>query len=362
MSSVVGLLYSSIDGNLCTSALRELRRQAAEHLLLHQRLAEAHVDAALDLPARQHRVERCGRCRARSRPSARGSSRSPGRPRPRPRRRCRSRRATGRRRRPCSGPAARGGVYEPIVPSVPNFASASTTASRNVMPLRRIVGDEDAPLREHEALRRRRRAARRPRRRAALAHALRRLDRGVAHHQRDAARVRAEVDRREVGVAGDAAHVERDRCRAPRRRSPRARRPSPGRSRSRRRTPSPGRCGRAAAARPSAASCSSRSAGRRRRGTRRRRGRRRGPSGSLPKLAASSPSASTTRRMHSARPIVPIRSQLAVSEFGLRDHAQAQLGRIDARASRRSCRAAPPGRSAAAACRGRAWGRTAACW
>ncbi len=58
MSRLVGLLYSSIDGNLCTSALRQARRQPAERLLFHQRFAERHVDAAFDLPARQRRIER----------------------------------------------------------------------------------------------------------------------------------------------------------------------------------------------------------------------------------------------------------------------------------------------------------------
>ncbi len=41
------------------------------------------------------------------------------------------------------------------------------------------------------------------------ARALGGLDRRVAHHQRDAAGIRAEIDRREIGVAGDRAHVER---------------------------------------------------------------------------------------------------------------------------------------------------------
>ena len=54
--------------------VREPRRQPAERLLLHQRLAEAHVDAALDLPAHQRRVERRGRCRARSTRAAPRSS------------------------------------------------------------------------------------------------------------------------------------------------------------------------------------------------------------------------------------------------------------------------------------------------
>ena len=57
MSSVVGLLYSSIDGNLCTSAPRASRQPAVD-LLFHQRLAQAHVDAALDLAADQRRVDR----------------------------------------------------------------------------------------------------------------------------------------------------------------------------------------------------------------------------------------------------------------------------------------------------------------
>jgi hypothetical protein len=42
-----------------------------------------------------------------------------------------------------------------------------------------------------------------------VAQALGRLDRGVAHHHRHPARVRAEIDRRDAGVAGDDAHIER---------------------------------------------------------------------------------------------------------------------------------------------------------
>ena len=42
-----------------------------------------------------------------------------------------------------------------------------------------------------------------------LARAFGRLNRRVAHHQRDAARVRPEIDRRQIGVAGDGAHIER---------------------------------------------------------------------------------------------------------------------------------------------------------
>ena len=41
-----------------------------------------------------------------------------------------------------------------------------------------------------------------------LARPLRRLDGGVAHHQRDAARVRAEIDRRQIRIAGDGAYIE----------------------------------------------------------------------------------------------------------------------------------------------------------
>ena len=57
--------------NLVHQRVGELRRQAAEHLLFHQRLAQAHVDAA-DRPGRARAPDsRRGRCRARSRSSAR---------------------------------------------------------------------------------------------------------------------------------------------------------------------------------------------------------------------------------------------------------------------------------------------------
>ena len=42
-----------------------------------------------------------------------------------------------------------------------------------------------------------------------IARALGGLDRGVAHHQRHAAGVGAEIDRRQIGVAGDRPHVDR---------------------------------------------------------------------------------------------------------------------------------------------------------
>ena len=40
-----------------TSARESLGGQAAKHLFFHERLGQAHVDAALDLPAREHRVD-----------------------------------------------------------------------------------------------------------------------------------------------------------------------------------------------------------------------------------------------------------------------------------------------------------------
>ena len=72
-----------------------------------------------------------------------------------------------------------------------------------------VLAVEDAPVGEHQSIRRHARAARRPPSASIVARALGRLNRRVAHHQRDAARVRAEIDRREIGVAGDRAHVER---------------------------------------------------------------------------------------------------------------------------------------------------------
>jgi hypothetical protein len=39
--------------------------------------------------------------------------------------------------------------------------------------------------------------------------ALGRLNRRVAHHQGDTARIRTEIDRRQIGVTRDGAHVER---------------------------------------------------------------------------------------------------------------------------------------------------------
>ena len=191
----------------------------------------------------------------------------------------------------------------------------ATTASAKLMACARVLGVEHAALREHDALGQRVELLGR-RARELLAHAFGGLDRGVAHHQGDAARIGAEVDRRDVGVAGDAAHVERCRCPAPRRRSRRARRPSPGRSRSRRRTRSPARCGRAGAARPSAASCSSRSAGPRRTGRSRRRGRgraRRQLAVLVVPVRARDHRRGCTRPGRSCRS----RSQLAVSVFGL---------------------------------------------
>ena len=101
----------------------------------------------------------------------------------------------------------RGGVYEPVVPIVPNFASARQTARSKSTPR-----DGSSPSKTRRSANTSRsfgrRASRQPLRRGA-ARALGRLDRRVAHHQRDAAGVGAEIDRRQIGVAGDGADVER---------------------------------------------------------------------------------------------------------------------------------------------------------
>ena len=188
--------------------VRQPRRQPAKRLLLHQRFAEAHVDAALDLSAHERRIERAadvvrdpharhgdppglgidvhfddgggvrvGRRRTdaaalevRRPTSAACTSRS-----------CRSSRRAPRRCRPLPGTSRRardsrcrrrGGRRTPVDPTGPRDCALTAAG-------------ED------------------------LARALGRLDGRVAHHQRDAARVRAEIDRREIRVAGDGAHVER---------------------------------------------------------------------------------------------------------------------------------------------------------
>ena len=54
------------------------------------------------------------------------------------------------RRRLCSGPPIGAGVYDPVVPMVPNFASARQTASVERDCRRRILCVEHAPVGEHQ--------------------------------------------------------------------------------------------------------------------------------------------------------------------------------------------------------------------
>ena len=100
-----------------------------------------------------------------------------------------------------------------------------------------------------------------------FARAFGRLNRGVAGHQRHAARIAAEINRRQIGIGGDHANVERIDPQNFGDDVGQNRIQSPGRYRSshtsRRRRPGD----RAAAARPTAACCSSRSANPRRRCT-----------------------------------------------------------------------------------------------
>src|SRR3989449_10774912 len=71
-----------------------------------------------------------------------------------------------------------------------------------------VIGAERAPAREADVLGQGLHVLG-SRSRDEIAQALGRLDRGVAHHHRDSAGIRAEVDWRQAGVAGDAAHVVR---------------------------------------------------------------------------------------------------------------------------------------------------------
>ena len=193
-----------------------------------------------------------------------------------------------------------------------------------------------------------------------VARALGRLDRGVAHHQRDAARVRTEIDRREIGVAGDRAHVERIDAEHLRH------------HRHQHIVRSLTDLGGAAEHGDAAAAIElelhagvrqvvpvDRQAG----------------AGEIRR--AREPDAAAERQL--AELLAPARSlDDALDALGESDRADAQVvggqrvrRRDDAAAAdrrdrspgaRRSCRAALPGRSATAACRGRASVRTAACW
>ena len=110
-------------------------------------------------------------------------------------------------------------MYEPIVPSVPNAGLGErTTASAKLTPVPGISSVEDAAVGEHERARVGISSFAATASASNRARAFRRLDRRVAHHQRHAARVRAEIDRRQVRVAGDGADVERIDARAPPRR------------------------------------------------------------------------------------------------------------------------------------------------
>ena len=72
----------------------------------------------------------------------------------------------------------------------------------------RIASVEDAPIGEHKPIFR---DGQLPRHGAGeqIASALGGLDRRVPHHQRHTARIRAEIDRRQVRVAGHRANVDR---------------------------------------------------------------------------------------------------------------------------------------------------------
>ena len=187
--------------------VRQSFRQAPERLLFHQRLAQAHVDRAFDLAARQHRIQRASYVvgdpdlrnvdPARRRidvhlDHARGV---------RIRRRGADTSAfvaggRARRRVGAGGPERSElglGQYDRLLEG---HAFVRVFGVEHA-----AVGKDEAILGNVQFLRRRLRQQ--------VARAVRRLDRGVSHHQGDAARVAPQIDRRQVGVSGDTADVER---------------------------------------------------------------------------------------------------------------------------------------------------------
>src|SRR5690242_18749911 len=113
---------------------------------------------------------------------------------------------------PLYHPSDRGGVYEPVEPTAPWRVSASCTASAKETPR-----SGSCASKTRRSANTRRSAAmpnRSPTAPASVARARQRgartlggLDGGVARHQRDARGIRAEVDGRQIGVAGHDADV-----------------------------------------------------------------------------------------------------------------------------------------------------------
>ena len=192
---------------LVHQGVRELRRQPAERLFLHQRFAERHVDAAFDLTSDERRIERTADV-VRD-PDARHMDPAGGRidldlddgggvgvggRRPH----AAALESGGRSRwRVRPGRAER---------AEHRFRQAHRLAEAD--PDGRVLRVEDAAFGEHEPILGNAQLLRYGVRQQ-IASALGGLNRGVAHHQGHAARIGTKIHRREIGIAGDSPDVNR---------------------------------------------------------------------------------------------------------------------------------------------------------